>query len=243
MLNSCSVTQSCLTLCYPHGLQHARLPCPSLSPGVSSVKLMSIESMMPSNHLILCCPLILLPSVFSRIGVFSNELALHIKGPKYWSFIFSSSPSNEYSGLISFRIEWFDLFAIQGTHKGLIQTPQLESISSVLSLLCDYYKNNLKKKKNNLESGLDLQSKLNCQAPLSMGFSRQEYWRRLPFPSPGDPRDCIQVSCIAGRLLHCRQIFLLTGPGGKPKNKNTRFQLLRSVGIQGKTGLVLLNQD
>ena len=99
----------------------------------------------------------------------------------------------------------------------------------------------LKKKKNNIESGLDLQSKLNCQAPLSMGFSRQEYWRRLPFPSPGDPRDCIQVSCIAGRLLHCRQIFLLTGPGGKPKNKNTRFQLLRSVGIQGKT--VLLNQD
>ena len=208
MLNSCSVTQSCLTLCYPHGLQHARLPCPSLSPGVSSIKFMSIEMMMSSNHLILCCPLILLPSVFSRIGVFSNELALHIKGPKYGSFIFSSSPSNEYSGLISFMIEWFDLFAIQGTHRVLSRHHSWKaSVLQCSAFFVIIIRIILKKKKNNLESGLDLQSKLNCQAPLSMGFSRQEYWRRLPFPSPGDPRDCIQVSCIAGRLLHCRQIF------------------------------------
>ena len=79
---------------------------------------MSIQSVMPSNHLILCHPL-LLPSVFHSIKVFSDELALHIRWPKYWSF--SISPSNEYSGLISFRIDWFDLFAVQGTHKSLLQ--------------------------------------------------------------------------------------------------------------------------
>ena len=76
---------------------------------------------MSSNHLILCHPLILLPSVFSGIRVFSNELALHIQWPKYWSFSFSNSPSNEYSGLISFRIDWFDLLAVQGTLKSLLQ--------------------------------------------------------------------------------------------------------------------------
>ena len=85
------------------------------------LKLMSIESVMPSNHLILCCPLILLPSVFPNIRVFSNELALHIRWPKYWSFSFSISPSNEYSGLISFRMDWFDLLAVQGTLKSHLQ--------------------------------------------------------------------------------------------------------------------------
>jgi len=77
-------------------------------------KFMSIESVMPSNHLILCCPLLLLPSVFPSIRVFSNESALCIKWPKYWNFSFSISPSNEYSGLISFRIEWFDFLVLQG---------------------------------------------------------------------------------------------------------------------------------
>ena len=76
---------------------------------------------MPSNHLILCHPLLLLPSVFPSIRVFSNELALHIRWPEYWSFSFSISPSSEYSGLISFRIDWFDLLAVQGTLKGLLQ--------------------------------------------------------------------------------------------------------------------------
>ena len=76
---------------------------------------MSIESMIPSKHLILCCPLLFLPSVFPSIRIFSNELARHIRWPKYWSFSFSISPSSEYSGLISFRIDWFDLFAIQET--------------------------------------------------------------------------------------------------------------------------------
>ena len=82
---------------------------------------MSIESVMPSNHLILCCPLLLLPSIFPSIRVFSNESALHISWPKYWSFSFSISPSNEHSGLISFRMDWLDLLAVQGTLKSLLQ--------------------------------------------------------------------------------------------------------------------------
>ena len=98
----------------PHGRQHARLPCPSPSAG-----LMSIESVMPSNHLILCHPLLLLPSIFPSIRIFSNESALCIRWPKYWSF--SISPSNEYLQLISFRIDWFDLLAVQGTLKSLLQ--------------------------------------------------------------------------------------------------------------------------
>ena len=86
----------------------------------SLLKLMFIESLMPFNHLILCCPL-LLPSVFPRTRAFSNESVLWIRWPKYWSFSFSISPSNEYSGLISFRMDWLDLLAVQGTHKSLLQ--------------------------------------------------------------------------------------------------------------------------
>ena len=87
----------------------------------SLLKLMSIESVMPSNHFILCHPLFLPPSIFPSIRVFSNESALRIRRPKYWSFSFSISPSNEYSGLISFRIDWLDLLAVQGTLKSLLQ--------------------------------------------------------------------------------------------------------------------------
>ena len=87
----------------------------------SLLKLMSIESVMPSSHLILCHSLRLLPSIFPTIRVFSSELALHIRWPKYWNFSFSISPSNEYSGLISFRIDWFDLLAVQGTLMSLLQ--------------------------------------------------------------------------------------------------------------------------
>ena len=95
-------------------------------------KLMSIESMMPSNHLILCrLLLLLLPSIFPSIRGFSNESALNIRWPNYWSFSFSISPFNEYSGLISFRIYWLDLFAVKGTLKGL-PTPQLKSINSLV---------------------------------------------------------------------------------------------------------------
>ena len=98
------------------------------------LKLMSMESVMPSNHLVLCRPLLLLPSIFPSIRVFSNESALCVRWPKYWSFSFSISPSNEYSGLVSFRIDWFDLLAFQGTLKSS-PTPQLESMS--LSVLSD----------------------------------------------------------------------------------------------------------
>ena len=87
----------------------------------SLLRLMSTESVMPSNHLILCRPLLLPPLIFPSIRVFSNELVLHIRWPKYWSFSFSISPSNEYSGLISFRTDWFDLLAVQGTLKSLLQ--------------------------------------------------------------------------------------------------------------------------
>ena len=91
------------------------------------LKLMSIELVMPSNHSILCCPLLLLPSIFPSIRVFSIELFLCIRWPKYWSFSFSISPSNEYSGLISFRMDWLDLLAVQGTLKSLFQHHNLKA--------------------------------------------------------------------------------------------------------------------
>ena len=106
----------------PHGLQHreARLP-ESITNSRSLLELLLIESVMPSNHLILCCPLPLLPSIFPSIRVFSNESVLHIRWPKYWTFPFSVNPSNDYSGLISFRMDCLDLLAVQGTLKSLIQ--------------------------------------------------------------------------------------------------------------------------
>ena len=99
---------------WPHELQHARLPCPSPTPGVYS-----IESIIPSNHL--CNPLLHPPSIIPSIRVFSNESSLHIRWPKYWSFSFNISPSSEYSELISFRMAWLDLLAVQGTLKSLLQ--------------------------------------------------------------------------------------------------------------------------
>ena len=99
----------------------ARQASLSITNSQSLLKLISIESMMPSNHLILCCPLFLLPSLFPSIWVFSNESILCIRWPEYWSFSFSISLSNEYSGLIPFRMDWFYLLAIQGTLKSLLQ--------------------------------------------------------------------------------------------------------------------------
>ena len=104
----------------PHGLQHARLPCPSPTPGAYSNSHPS-SRLMPSNHLILCCPLLLLLSIFPSIRVFSNKSVLHSRWPKYWTFYFNITPSNEYSGLISFRMDWFDLLIVQGTLKSLLQ--------------------------------------------------------------------------------------------------------------------------
>ena len=115
-----AVVQLCLTLCDP-------MDCST--PGFSVLhhllellKFISIELVMPSNHLVLCCPLLLLPSIFPSIRVFSNELALHIRWPKYWSFSLSISPSSEYSGLISFMMDWFDLLSVQGTLKNLLHS-------------------------------------------------------------------------------------------------------------------------
>ena len=114
------VAQSCLTLCDPMN-REARQTFLFITNCWSLPKLMSIELVMPSNHLILCHPLLFLPSVFPSIRIFSNESVLRIRWTKYWSFSFNISPSNEYSGLIPFRMDWFDLLAVQGTLKSLVQ--------------------------------------------------------------------------------------------------------------------------
>ena len=114
-----SVAQSCRTLCNPMDCSMPGLP--SITNSWSLLKLMSIELVMPSNHLILCCPLLLPSSIVPSIRVFSNESVLRIRWPKYWSFSFSISPFNEYTGLISFRMDWLDLLAVQGTLKSLLQ--------------------------------------------------------------------------------------------------------------------------
>ena len=114
-----SVAQLCPTLCDPMNCSTPGLPVHHHSR--SLLKLMSIESVMPSNHLILCHSLFLLPSIFPSMRVFSNESVLCIRWPKYWHFSINTSPSNEYSGLISFRMDWLDLLAVQGTLKSLLQ--------------------------------------------------------------------------------------------------------------------------
>ena len=154
---------------------------------------MSIESVMPSNQLILCCPLLLLPSIFPSIRVFSNESVLHIKWPKYWSFSFSISPSNEYSALISFTIDWLDLLAVQGTLKSL--TPQFKSINSlVLSLLYS----------PTLISIYDQWK--NCSPPGSSLHgvlqARILEWAVIPFS-----RGSSLTQGLNPGLLHCRQIL------------------------------------
>ena len=119
----------------------ARQASLSTSNSHSLFKLMCIESVMPSNHLILCHPLLLLLSIFASIRVFSNESFLRISWPKYWSFSFSISPSNEYSGLISFRMDWFDFLAVQGTLKSLLQhhSSKHQFFGSQLSLWSNSY--------------------------------------------------------------------------------------------------------
>ena len=125
---------------WPHGLQLARLPCPSPTTRVYSDS--SINLVMTSNHLILCHPFLLLPSIFPNIRVFSKESVLCITWPKYWSFSFSISPSNELSGLISFKIDWFDLLAVQGTLQSLFQQhsskvkPLITSVQFSPSVVC-----------------------------------------------------------------------------------------------------------
>ena len=115
----CSVTQLCPTLCNP--MDCSMLASLSITNSPNLLKLMSIELVMPSNHLILCHPLLFSPSIFPSIRVFSSESVLHISWPKYQNFSFSISPSGEYSGLISFKMDWFDFLVIQGILKSLLQ--------------------------------------------------------------------------------------------------------------------------
>ena len=140
-----SVALSCLTL-QPHGPWHTRLPYPSPIPLSitnyrSLLKLMSIESVMPSNHLILCHPLLLSPSIFPRIRVFSNMSVLRIRWPKYWSFSFNISPSSEHPGLISFRMDSFrlDFLAVQGTLKSLLQYHSSKPSQGTLKSLLQHH--------------------------------------------------------------------------------------------------------
>ena len=114
-----SVAQSCPTPC--ESMSHSILGLPVHHQLLESTQIHTTESVMPSNHLILCRPLLILPSIFPSIRVFSNESALCISWPKYWSFSFNISPSNEHPGLISFRMHWLDLLAVQGTLKSLLQ--------------------------------------------------------------------------------------------------------------------------
>ena len=152
---------------------------------------MPIELALLSNHLILCYPLFLLPSIFPIIRIFSNELALFIRWPKYWSVIFSISPFYEYSGLISFRIYWFDL-AVQKTLKSHLQQACMSAQLLQLCLtLCSPWT-------------------VTHQAPLSMGFSRQEYWSGLLcHSSRGCPQPRAQtcVSCIASKLFIAESLW------------------------------------
>ena len=135
-----SVTQSCPTLCDP--MNHSTPGLPSITSSWSPPKPMSIVSVMPSDHIILCCPLLLWPSILPSIRVFSNELNLCTRWPKYWSFSFNSSPSNEHPGLISFRMDWLDFLEVQGTLKSLLQyhssTPSILVRSAFFTVQLSY---------------------------------------------------------------------------------------------------------
>ena len=175
---------------------------------------MSIESVMPSNHLILHCLLLLPPSILPRVRVFLNESALCIRWPKYWSFSFSNSPSNEHPGLI-FMMDWLDLLAVQGTLKSLLQHHSskasiLQHSAFFIVQLSHPYMTTGKIMKMKLLSRVQLFATpwtVAYQAPPSMGFSRQECWNGLPFPSPGDLSDpgvklaSFTSTALAGRYI------------------------------------------
>ena len=224
---------------WPHGLQHTRFSCPSPSPGACSNSCPSSWWCHPTISS--CHPFLLLPSIFPSIRVFSNESALHIRWPKYWSFSFSISPSNEYSGLISFGIDWLDLLAVQETLKSLLQHHSSKAsilwcsaffmaqlshpymttgktialarwtfVGQVMSLLFNmlsrFVITFLPRSKRLLISWLQSPSAVILdfvtlwtvahQAPLSRGFSRQEYWTGLPCPPPGDLSDPGSNPCL-----------------------------------------------
>ena len=137
---------------------------------------------MPSSHLILCHPLFLLPPVPPSIRVFSNESALCMRWPKYWSFSFSIIPSKEIPGLISFRMDWLDLLAVQGTLRSLLQLHSSEPTGRLSPDACV----RVCRLSPEVISSSAASWTVACQAPLSMELSRQEYWGELPFPTPGN---------------------------------------------------------
>ena len=173
----------------------ARQASLSITNSRSSLKLSSIESVMPSSHLILGRPLLLLPPIPPSIRVFSNESTLRTRWPKYWSFSFSIIPSKEHPGLISFRMDWLDLLAVHGTLKSLLQHHSSKasvlqcstfSDSPTITSIHDHRKNHSLDWKWSRSVVSDcLRWTVAYQAPPSMGFSRQECWSGLPFPSDG----------------------------------------------------------
>ena len=212
----------------PHGLQHASFPCQSPTPRDYSNS--SIDSLMPSNHLIFSRPLLLTLSIFPSIRVFSSESVLRIWWQKYWSFSFSISPTNEYSELISFRIDWLDFLAVQGTLKGLLQHWSLKALillhlvffvvqlshpymttGQTIALTIWSFVSKVMSLLFKLCLGLSVTQSYQTlcnpwtvasQAPLSMECSRQEYWSGMPFTSPGYLPDLPGLG-----FLHCRWIF------------------------------------
>ena len=179
----------------------------SITNSQNSTKLMSIESMMPSSHLILCRPLLLLPPIPPSIKVFSNESTLHMRRPKYWSFSFSISPSNEHPGLISFRMDWLDLLAVQGTICIFAESlqscptlcnpidgsprgspipgiPQARTLEWVAISFSNAWKWKVKVKSLSRVQLFATLWTAAHQASLSTGFSRQEYWSGVSLPSP-----------------------------------------------------------
>ena len=168
----CSVAQWCLALCNPMDCSMPGFPV--LHHLLELAQIMPIDSVMPSNHLILCHFLLLLSSIFPSIRVLSNDSALQVKWPKYWSFNFSISPSSEYSGLISFRIDWCDLLAVQGDFRFSVEVSKKSVIAKLLRVVKSLSRVRL----------FVTPWTVAHQAPPSMEFSRQEYWSGLPFPSP-----------------------------------------------------------
>ena len=185
----------------PHGLQHTRLPCPPLSPGVCSYS--GPLSWMLSNHLILCHSLLLLTSIFPSIRVFSNESVLRIRWPEDWSFSFIISPSNEYSGLISFKIDWFELLAVQGTLKSLLQT----------------YMWNICARPESLQLCLTLCDPLDCSPPGSSvhGILQARILEWVAMPSSRGSSQTKDQTCASLCLLHWQMDSLPLVPPGKPE--------------------------
>ena len=166
----------------------------SITNSWSLLRLMSIRSVMPSNHLIFCCPLLLLPSIFPSIRVFISESVLFIRWPKFWSFSFKISPSNEYSGLISFRIDWFDLLSVQGILSGVFSNATVQKLQCISVHAWS------------VVSSSATPWTITHQAPLSMGFFKEEYCSEFPFPSLGNLPDPgiepMSLACIGRHILY-----------------------------------------